>query len=81
MSTAGKSTPFLLPNAGHLITLAHAGRLDLLLRPGWPLRLVVMVLYEPTRHDTPSREAINGFIAHHGVPVPETGTCCTTASD
>jgi hypothetical protein len=58
-----------------LITLAYAGRLDLLLRPGWPLRLLDMVLYELTRNDTPSREAIDGFVACHSVPVLETETC------
>jgi hypothetical protein len=67
-------TPFLLPDAGPLITLAYAGRLDLLLRPGWPLRLVDMVLHEVTRNATPSRDAIEDFVARHGVPVLETET-------
>ena len=55
--------PILLPDAGPLITLAHADRLDLLLRPGWPLRLVDMVLHELTRNATPTRDAITAFVA------------------
>ena len=62
----------LLPDAGPLITLAYAGRMDLLLRPGWPLRLVDMVLHEVTRNPTPSREAIAAFVARHQPPVIET---------
>ena len=40
----------LLPDAGPLITLAYADRLDLLLRPRWSVMLVDMVLYEVTRN-------------------------------
>lgn len=67
--------PFLLPDAGPLITLAYAGQLDLLLRPGWPLRLVDMVLHEVTRNATPTRDAITVFMAQHQPPVIETVTC------
>ena len=66
--------PLLLPDAGPLITLAYAGQLDLLLRPGWPLRLVDMVLHEVTRNLTPTRDAIMEFIALHQPPVIETTT-------
>lgn len=54
--------PLLLPHAGTLITLAYAGRLDLLLRPARPLQLVDMVLHEVTRYATPSRDAITVFV-------------------
>ena len=66
--------PLLLPDAGPLITLAYAQQLDLLLRPGWPLRLVDMVLHELTRNDTPSRAAIMAFVARHQPPIIETAT-------
>jgi len=69
-----RSAPLLLPDAGPLITLAYAQRLDLLLRPGWPLRLVDMVLHEVTRRDTPSRTAITAFVAQHQPAVIETTT-------
>lgn len=65
-------TPVLLPDAGPLITLAYADRLDLLLRPGWTLRLVDMVLHELTRNATPTRDAIAAFVAQHRVAVIET---------
>lgn len=68
------SAPVLLPDAGPLITLAYAGQLDLLLRPGWPLRLVDMVLHEVTRNATPTRDAITAFKAQHRIPVIETQT-------
>jgi hypothetical protein len=48
----------LLPDAGPLITLAYADALDLLLRPGWSLQLVDMVLHEVTRNQTPTSEKI-----------------------
>lgn len=66
--------PFLMPDAGPLITLAYAGRLDLLLRPGWPLRLVDMVWHELTRNATPTREAIQAFVAEHRPALIETAT-------
>lgn len=66
--------PFLMPDAGPLITLAYAGRLDLLLRPGWPLRLVDMVLHELTRNATPTRDAIQAFVAEHKPTLVTTAT-------
>ena len=72
--TKAPPVPLLLPDAGPLITLAYAGRLDLLLRPGWPLRLVDMVLHEVTRNPTPSRDAVTAFVTRHQPPVIETAT-------
>jgi hypothetical protein len=66
--------PFLLPDAGPLITLAYAGRLDLLLRPGWSLWLVDAVLHEVTRDETPSRAAITAFVDSSPVSILETAT-------
>lgn len=48
----------LLPDAGPLITLAYAQSLDLLFKPGWPVRIVDMVLEEVTRNQTPTSQAI-----------------------
>ena len=47
----------LLPDAGPLITLSYADALDLLLKPGWPVALVDMVLHEVTRNATPTQRA------------------------
>lgn len=44
----------LLPDAGPLITLAYADALDLLLKPGWSVEIVDMVLHKVTRNETPS---------------------------
>ena len=71
---AEQAVPLLLPDAGPLITLAYAGRLDLLLRPGWPVRLVDMVLDGVTRNATPSRDAIMAFVAEHRPPIVKTDT-------
>ena len=43
----------LLPDAGPLITLAYADALDVLLLPGWQVRVVDMVRHEVTRNQTP----------------------------
>lgn len=48
----------LLPDAGPLITLAYADALDVLLKPGWPVVLVDMVLHEVTRNQTPTSEKL-----------------------
>jgi hypothetical protein len=45
--------PVLIPDAGPWITLAYADALDLLLKPGWPVAMVDMVLEELTRSQTP----------------------------
>jgi hypothetical protein len=59
MSSSGAGTAVtILPDAGPLITLAYADALDLLLRPGWQVALVDMVLEEVTRNATPTSERI-----------------------
>ncbi len=64
--------PVLAPDAGPLITLAYAGRLDLLLRPGWPVCVVDMVHFEVTRNQTPTSEAIARFVEEQRLPVAPT---------
>jgi hypothetical protein len=64
----------LLPDAGPLITLAYADALDLLLRPGWPIVLVDMVLHEVTRSQTPTSEKLAQWVAASKVSVRTTRT-------
>jgi len=64
--------PILAPDAGPLITLAYAGRLDLLQRPGWPVHAVDMVLHEVTRNQTPTSEAIAAFVKEQALTVVTT---------
>lgn len=64
----------LLPDAGPLITLAYADALDLLLKPGWPLKVVDMVLHEVTRNTTPTSEKIGRWVADQSIPVVTTRT-------
>lgn len=64
----------LLPDAGPLITLAYADALDLLLKPGWSVRLVDMVLHEVTRNETPTSAAISRWVTLQGLPVIPTNT-------
>jgi hypothetical protein len=59
----------LLPDAGPLITLAYAGALDLLFKPGWSVTLVDMVLHELTRSQTPTSAAIAAWAVSNSVPV------------
>lgn len=66
--------PILLADAGPLITLAYADALDLLLRPGWPLRMVDMVFHELTRRDTPTRDRIQHFVEANAIPLVVTQT-------
>ena len=61
--------PVLLPDAGPLITLAYARSLDLLHKPGWPVRIVDRVLHEVTRNATPSSEARRLWFQTSGVTV------------
>lgn len=56
------SPVILVPDAGPLITLAYAGALDVLLKPGWPVRIVDMVLDEVTRNATPTSEQIGTWV-------------------
>lgn len=62
----------LLPDAGPLITLAYADALDLLLKPGWPVQVVDMVLHEVTRNATPTSEKIGRWVADLSIPVRTT---------
>lgn len=64
----------LLPDAGPLITLAYADALDLLSAPGWPVRIVDMVLHEVTRNSTPTSAAIGEWVTSHALPVVPTNT-------
>jgi hypothetical protein len=64
----------LLPDAGPLITLAYAGALDLLLKPGWPLRIVDMVLDEVTRNATPTSKDIGRWVAQEKIAILPTRT-------
>ena len=64
----------LLPDAGPLITLAYAGALDLLFKPGWQVLLMDMVLHEVTRSQTPTSQALAGWAARHALPVLPTRT-------
>ena len=59
----------LLPDAGPLITLAYADALDLLLRPGWSVALVDMVLHEVTRNSTPTSDRLAQWAAALELPV------------
>lgn len=69
---AAGTTITLLPDAGPLIALAYADALDLLLKPGWSIELVDMVLHEVTRNETPTSVRIAAWIRDNGVPVVET---------
>lgn len=64
----------LLPDAGPLITLAYAKSLDLLLKPGWPVRVVDMVLEEVTRNQTPTSQTIADWVKVNNLQVLPTKT-------
>lgn len=64
----------LLPDAGPLITLAYADALDVLLKPGWHVAVVDMVLHEVTRSQTPTSEKIAEWAAQADVGVIATQT-------
>lgn len=59
----------LLPDAGPLATLAYAGALDLLLRPGWPVEVVDRVLHEVTRNSTPTSEKLAQWMSDRQLTV------------
>ena len=69
---AAAPTVALLPDAGPLITLAYADALDLLLKPGWSVEIVDMVLHEVTRNLTPTSERIARWVGEQRLPVIET---------
>lgn len=62
----------LLPDAGPLITLAYTDSLDLLLRPGWSVALVDMVVEEVTRNQTPIRDKLVRWMQARQVPMVST---------
>lgn len=64
----------LLPDAGPLITLAYADALDLVLKSGWSVALVDMVLHEVTRNETPTSGRITAWVRDGNIPVLETTT-------
>ena len=72
MTKAAKASVLLLPDAGPLITLAYADALDLLLKPGWPVKIVDMVLHEVTRNATPTSEKIRRWVAERSILVLST---------
>ena len=61
--------PILIPDAGPWITLADADGLDLLLKPGWPVAMVDMVLEELTRSQTPTSQQIGAWVKDQCIPV------------
>jgi len=68
------TTVLLLPDAGPLITLAYADALDVLLKPGWSVAIVDMVLHEVTRNTTPTSEMIATWVTHNRLQVVSTKT-------
>lgn len=62
----------VVPDAGPLITLAYADRLDLLLAMGVEVVVVDMVKLELTRHLTPTSEKILAFLENNSIRVIET---------
>lgn len=62
----------VVPDAGPLITLAYADRLNLLLVLGIELVVVDVVRHELVRHSTPTSQKILDFLTEHNVRVAET---------
>lgn len=61
--------PILIPVAGLWITLAYADSQDLLLKPGWPLAIVDMVLEQFSRSQTPTSQQIAAWVTEQRIPV------------
>jgi hypothetical protein len=74
MTGAQRQAPVLFADAGPLITLAYASALDVLLVPGWQVRVVDMVAHEVTRNATPSSGLIGSWLADHAVTIVPTRT-------
>jgi hypothetical protein len=72
MATLSHPAVVVMPDAGPLITLAYADALDLLLKPGWPVQIVDMVLHEVTRNATPTSEKIGQWVERQSAPVVAT---------
>ncbi len=64
----------LLPDAGPLITLAYADALDVLLLPGWQVRVADMVRHEVTRNQTPTSKKLEKFLNRKSVQLVSTQT-------
>src|SRR5690242_6109616 len=69
---ASNQAVVLLPDAGPLITIAYADALDLLLKPGWSIALVDIVLHEVTRNETPTSARIAAWAHNNSIPILET---------
>jgi hypothetical protein len=69
---SGRVCELVIPDAGPLITLAYAGRLDLLLAIQAKLVVIDMVQIELTRHRTPTSQRIIDFIADNAIEIAET---------
>lgn len=67
-----KVCELIVADAGPLITLAYAGRLDLLLATQAKLVVIDMVQIELTRYHTPTSQLIIDFMADNAVQVVET---------
>jgi hypothetical protein len=67
--------PVVIPDAGPWITLAYADALDLLMKPGWPVAIVDMVLEELTRSQTPTSQQIATWVNDQAIPVLDTEVC------
>jgi hypothetical protein len=67
--------PVVIPDAGPWITLACADALDLLLKPGWPVAIVDMVLEALTRSQTPTSQQIATWVNDQRIPVLATEVC------
>jgi len=74
LNVATTTSVVVLPDAGPLITLAYADALDLLLKPGWTVRMVDMVLHEVTRNATPTCGKIERWVSEHGLGMVTTKT-------
>jgi hypothetical protein len=66
------ATVTVLPDAGPLITLAFADALDLLLKAGWQVEIVDMVLEELTRNATPTSDRIGSWVKRNDLTVLST---------
>ena len=64
----------LLPDAGPLITLAYADALDVLMLPGWQVRVVDMVQHEVTRNPTPTSKKLAKWLKRKPVQIISTQT-------
>ena len=69
LPSSAAASVVVLPDSGPLITLAYADALDLLVKPGWTVQLVDMVLHEVTRSATPTSQRIARWARRCRLPV------------